>query len=367
MPGDKSMEKHRIGRAVKPYLDKAKDSALLAVEVYNKPAVKFKSSAYITLMVIAWTALFHAIFLRRRVKPHYKIEPVEDGLANVKHWDLAECVKRYWPKDTQNPVRKNIEMFIPLRNKVEHVYLPELDTIIFGECQALLLNFDSMLGEHFGSRNQLRESLTFSLQMFPSGSSFAQAVKDNKGIDDVKMFITNYRNMLGAGVMQSGQFAFKAFLIQVANHASVDALPIQFVQFDKLNPEERAKLEDLVSIVKVKTRNIQNADGFMAKAVVVAVQKAIDNPSVVRQGRTVPLFNLSTHTRCWKLFSVRPRHGASHPEATNEQYCLYDNAHKDYTYTQAWVDHLIEEWSKNDLRSKVCPPEIPQGPTPHLQ
>ena len=46
----------------------AKDSALLAVEVYDKPAVKFKSEGYIALMVMAWTALMHAIFLRKKVR-----------------------------------------------------------------------------------------------------------------------------------------------------------------------------------------------------------------------------------------------------------------------------------------------------------
>lgn len=256
-------------------------------------------------------------------------------------------------------LEKNIELFIPLRNRVEHAYLPELEAVIFGECQALLLNFDAMLGEHFGPNHRLRESLTFSLQMFPSGNSFAQAIKANKGLEDIKNFLVKYRSMLGADIVQSGQFAFKAFLIQVANHPSLEALPVQFVQFEKLSPEERAKLEDLVSIVKVKNRNVVNVDAMMAKAVVAAVQKAIGNPTAIRQGKTVPLFNFSTHTRCWKLFNVRPQRGAKSPEVTDDRYCIFDSAHKDYTYTRAWVDHLVSEWTKNDLRSKVCPSEMP--------
>jgi hypothetical protein len=53
-------------------LTKARDSALLAVEMYNKPAIKFKSGGYIVLMTIAWTALFHAIFFRKGIKPYHK-------------------------------------------------------------------------------------------------------------------------------------------------------------------------------------------------------------------------------------------------------------------------------------------------------
>ena len=43
-----------LPRQAKRALEKARDSGILAVEVYNKPAVKFKSGGYITLMVIAW-------------------------------------------------------------------------------------------------------------------------------------------------------------------------------------------------------------------------------------------------------------------------------------------------------------------------
>jgi hypothetical protein len=58
-----------LPKAVKEALQKARDSALLAVEIYNKPAIAFKSAGYITLMVIAWTSLLHAIFFQKKVKP----------------------------------------------------------------------------------------------------------------------------------------------------------------------------------------------------------------------------------------------------------------------------------------------------------
>ena len=65
------MKKRHSVKVIK-HIEKAKDSALCAVEIYNKPSVKFKSSGYITLMVMAWTSLFHAIFWEKKVKPFYK-------------------------------------------------------------------------------------------------------------------------------------------------------------------------------------------------------------------------------------------------------------------------------------------------------
>lgn len=51
----------RQGKA-KTILDNSMDSALLAVETYNKPNAKFRLENYIILMIVAWTKLFHAYF-----------------------------------------------------------------------------------------------------------------------------------------------------------------------------------------------------------------------------------------------------------------------------------------------------------------
>lgn len=339
------MSEKRVGKIVKPYLLKAKDSALLAIEIYNKPAVKFRSEGYIALMVMAWTALLHAIFLRQGKSPYYKGKNRRyvkvDG--DFKHWELAECAKQLWGSDTENPVRKNLEFFIPLRNKIEHRYIPQLDGAIFGECQALLLNFDAAVGHYFGTRFQLRESLSFSLQLFPNSESFAQAVKSNKNLADIKKFIEDYRGMLSPAVMASGQFAFKAFLIQVANHASSEALPIQFVQYDKLNDEQKAEFEKFAVMVKWKSSNIINGGLMKPGAVVKAVQQALGNLKVPRINGTVDKFNSTTHERCWKRYGVRPATGAKKPDATKQEYCSYDQPHGDYLYTPAWVNFLIDK------------------------
>ena len=94
---------------VKKCLNKALDSALLAVETYNKPAVKFKSGGYIVLMCIAWTSLFHAIFFYKGIKPYYREKKSirfkrVDG--EIQFWELSTCVKEYFETDN-NAIRKN--------------------------------------------------------------------------------------------------------------------------------------------------------------------------------------------------------------------------------------------------------------------
>lgn len=331
-------------------LEKACDSALLAVEVYNKPAVKFKSGGYICLMMIAWAALFHAIFFRRKIKPFHRKESgrfvkIE---GDNKYWELDECLRQYFQADTGNAIRKNLEFFIPLRNQIEHRSMPELDAGIFGECQAMLLNFDDVLAKEFGEKYRLRESLSFSLQLFPSSESLGDVVKRSRTSQRVLDFIQRYRSTVSPDILASGKYSFKAFLIQVANHRSEQALPIQFVHYDKLSKEEREQVAHLVAMVKFKEVPMTNLGLMKASEVAKKVQQALGNPKIQRGDKQIDRFNVSVHAACWRKYAVRPAAGDSNPEKTDYRYCVYDKMHNDYGYTQAWVDFLSEKLRDKD-------------------
>ena len=64
---------------------------------------------------------------------------------------VSKCAREYWgSQDTAS--RKNIEFFLGLRNKIEHSYYAELDPALYGECQAMLMNFEDVLVREFGLR-----------------------------------------------------------------------------------------------------------------------------------------------------------------------------------------------------------------------
>lgn len=287
---------------VKQCLEKSRDSALLAVETYNKPAVKFKSGGYIVLMNIAWTSLFHAIFFRKKIKPFYRktgSNKYDKRDGDYCYWELKTCVKEYFT-DVNNPIRKNIEFFIPLRNKIEHKSMPELDSDLFAECQALLFNFDAILEKEFGIKYCIRESLSFSLQLFPSTQNLTAALKTNKDAQKVKSFIDKYRSSLSTEILESGNYSFKAFLVQVSNHQSKDALPIQFFRYDTLTDDDKRNLNRVATILKIQEKPVYHSCLLLPGDVVKKVQKALGSPKVNKNGKTVDKFNQDTHTRCWK-------------------------------------------------------------------
>ena len=299
-------------------------------------------------MCIAWTSLLHAIFIRQGVKPIYKDKNHKNRYKKIdgeyQYWELKTCVRKYFEQDN-NPIRKNLELFIQLRNKLEHKFVPEIDANIFAECQALLLNFDKIIEREFGVSYCIRESLSFSLQLFPSAKNLQMAVKEKSESRHIISFIEKYRSAISTDILRSGEYSFKAFLIQVANHNSKDSLAIQFYPYDKLTEQEKQNVDRVVTLIKEKhiMHSVSNTDKMKPGTVVKMVQKGLGNPKIQRGTKLVDKFNLDTHTRCWKKYQVRPQNGSTHPERTVADYCTYDSMNKNYGFTQKWVDFLIEK------------------------
>src|SRR3989344_8854123 len=329
----------RMKAKVKQLVEKSKDSALLAVEIYNKPRVTFRSSGFVVLMHIAWTSLFHAIFERDSVSYFHKKNKVRyikiDG--DRKAWELAECVKKFYGS-THPPERKNLEFFIRLRDKIEHRFVPELDHDIFGECQAMLINYEHLLGKEFGDENTINENLAFSLQF--SKLLHAEQVKvfKKRQTDDyknIKQFVAQYRRGLKKEILESLNYNFRVYLIpKVGYHKTSSDFAVDFVKYDLSNQSEMDKYQKFV--IAVKDRQVP-MDGFKAGDV-----SEKDYNSLKSEMPTGWRFNASSHhVKCWKYYKVRPSTGDKNPENTNVKYCFYDKTFEQYGYTQEWVNFLI--------------------------
>lgn len=195
-----------LPKIVKDNLEKARSSALAAVDAYNRPGPRFRTAQYLVLIIIAWTAVFHAIFYKKGKRPWYRKPSTGTGVRYIKvdgepkHWDLGECVKQYF-SDKPPPERKNLEFIIGLRNKVEHRHLPELDPALYGECQAALSNLEEMLVSEFGQKWAIAEQLAIALQfsrIVPEEKLKATKTLVSSEARSVKEYVEKFRGGLGA-------------------------------------------------------------------------------------------------------------------------------------------------------------------------
>ncbi len=345
-----------LPREVATHLEKAKDSALLAVEVYNKPATTFRSGAYIVLMCIAWTSLFHAIFFRRKLKPFYRDKANAKRYLKIngdsKCWELATCVDEYYG-GTHSPVRENLRFLIGLRNKIEHRSMPELDHRVFGECQACLFNFEDLLLKEFGAKQAINESLALALQFSHLRSeqqSNAVARLHRPLQKNVAQYIETFRFSLSNDVSQDLSYSYRVFLIpKVVNHQGQADVAVEFVKFDPADPKQKEELDKLTAIIRHTVVPVANAGRLKAGDVCKKVE-----PIVQQIFGKQAKFNASYHhAKACEFYKVRPKKGDPRPEKTKIDYCQYDDAHKDYVFTDAWVKHLINEVRKPGQYERV--------------
>jgi len=274
--------------SIRIFLKNARESSTLAIGVYNNPSTAFRSRGFIVMMNIAWMSLFHAIFLKKKIKAFYR-DPKHKGRylkvdGEYCAWDLKKCAKEYFKKDMASPIFANLTFFIKIRNKVEHHHAPEVDTYIFGECQSYLINFEEIMVKEFGSKFALAETLMFSLQY--SRIRTAEQLKaikkpQAKHLKILKSCIDQFRSELNPMVLSNPEYSFKVFLIpKPANRQSAGDIAMEFIKFDPNDPDQMKKYEHLVTLIKEKVSFLPSfpEKGESLTQASIRINSSIDDP-----------------------------------------------------------------------------------------
>jgi hypothetical protein len=253
-----------------------------------------------------------------------------------------------------------MDFFIKLRNKIEHRYVDqdEIGVIIFGECQALMYNYENTLIDFFGEEYALNESLSFSIQFSRlRKKSLIEASKRllSKEIKELKVFIEKYRTALSDEVFNTQGYNVK--LIQAPKISNTDRndLAIEFVNWSSLSEIDRDCSEKLLAITKDR----------------VVIKEAINpgkrKPTEVKNKVNSEIdfeINLYDHKCLYICFQIRPPNDKKIADLlqTNTAYCCYDAVHKDYIYTDEWTKLIIrgindgtlkkDDWRENSRTKK---------------
>lgn len=333
---------NQINEKTNNILKSSIDAALLAVEVYNKPRTTFRSQAYIVLMIIAWTRIFHAYFNKTIGDKYYYKKNGDyqmiDGQER-KAWALKTCINEYEKYEClSKPVKANLQFIIGLRNKIEHrnIDKKEVDTSIFGECQSLLYNYENLLIRIFGKEHALNESLAFSLQFsYIRHRKQEQASKNvlSAELQEIRSYIEEYRSNLSADDFNSQEYSIKLIQIPKISNTNRNDIAMEFVRWDELDPKDQEKYLKLTAIIKDKRVVVEakNAGKLRPGKVVEKVKEATQFD-----------FNLYHHKCLYNIFSVRPPSNDPNPENTITKFCHYDSVNMNYVYQESWVEFIAK-------------------------
>ena len=102
-------------------LDKSEEAFLMAIEVYNKPTINYRLEGFAFFICNAWELLLKAKLLKEGKSIYYPDKP-NRTIA------LSNCVGTIFTND-KDPIRKNLEVIINLRNTSTHFIIKEMDSI----------------------------------------------------------------------------------------------------------------------------------------------------------------------------------------------------------------------------------------------
>lgn len=124
-------------------LEKSEEAFILAVEIYNKPTIRYRVEGFAFFICNAWELMLKARLLETKGEAaiYYKNKP--DRTIS-----LEQCVKDIFT-NRNDPLRINIERIIDLRNISTHFVTEEFEQIYVPLFQSCVLNFSNKMLEFF--------------------------------------------------------------------------------------------------------------------------------------------------------------------------------------------------------------------------
>ena len=296
-------------------LIRAREAMVLGVQVFNSPAMRFKSEVFAMLVNVAWTYLLHEYYERKNVKIAGK-----DGrsLLLSQMIDRQDCPLSKGMKD-------NLKALKILRDDVEHKLLGRADAKWLGLFQACCLNFDKAICDLFGSHLTLSHDLSFAIQF--TKMNLEQLTTLNRY--EIPAHIDAVDARLSEG-MTEAQIADLEYQFRVVY--TLDAVTKSRAHFQFVLPDS------------AEGKDIRNVLVQHKLADHLYPHKPGDVVSQVQQ-KSSKAFTSHNHTQAWRKFQARPRKETAQPDNTKRDWCVYHAAHKDYTYSDQWIEFLVAEVS----------------------
>lgn len=312
--------------------------ALRAMDEWNGSTGNYTD--FLTHMHKAWHYLLQAGFHKDKIDYHFKDATGAYKLVDgePKAWDLEHCLKQRYT-NSADPVRVNAELFVALRNKVEHRYEHGLKIATGGKAHALVMNYEHELVVTFGPAFSLADRLRFpvclqSLTAEGQEQLRAEAAKLPRGTRDL---VAKFEAGIDQAVLDDPHYDYRVRLVPIVGTKTDADLAINFVNLDALSEEERAVMVEAgrSGTVIIRNKHVEVTD----------LDKLLPGKVAEEVSKLVPFeFNVPReHTEMWRRFDVRPAKGAANPFATDTKYCLYNPAVNLYVYTPAWVKRIVRE------------------------
>ncbi|MBQ3504268.1 MAG: DUF3644 domain-containing protein [Oscillospiraceae bacterium] len=126
---------------VSSLLGKSKEAFMMAIEIYNKPSIKYRVEGFSFFICNAWE-----LMLKARIIKTQGIDAIyyKDNPSRTK--TLENCIKLVFTNE-YSPIHKNLMRIVDLRNTSTHFIVEEYEMVYIPLFQACVLNYTEKMQE----------------------------------------------------------------------------------------------------------------------------------------------------------------------------------------------------------------------------
>ena len=316
-------------------VDKAKEAFVMAIEIYNKPSIKYRLEGFSFFICNAWELMLKAYMIKKfgEESVYYHDKP-------NRTISLENCVQKVFTNE-KAPLRKNLEKVIELRNTSTHFITEEYEAVYIPLLQACVFNFvDKMMEFHEVDMTRIipENFITLSVRL----KSLNETEIRGKYTEQVAEKLISVQQTLEPMVEENNS----AFAIKVEHY--------HYMTKDKNQATEHYHIDkdatEGVRIIK-ELKNPNDTHKYNAKACIKEINKRIQKESVRLLFNGVEVTFNSYHFNLFTTyFGIKE----------NERLCFaYQvSAQPQYSYSQQAIDFIFDEIKKapgtilDDLKKK---------------
>lgn len=300
-------------------IEKSKEAFVMAIEIYNKPTIKYRVEGFSFFICNAWELMLKAYMINRDGKNsiYYKDNP-------NRTLSLENCVKKVFTNE-KSPLHRNLMKIIELRNTSTHFITEEYEMVYIPLFQACVLNFVEKMQEfHRVDMTEVipQNFLTLAVSMKALDENIIRA----KYPEELAERLISTTNELEPLIKDNNQgFAIKIehfdFITKDKNKATA------FVHIDK-----NAKAG--VKIIK-ELQDPNNTHKYTMKSAVKEIDKRLKKEGI--------MFTINAFV--FNLFNV------VYGIKENPKFCYIHKqyAQPSYTYSIQAVEFIVEEIKKDPI------------------
>ena len=298
-------------------IEKSKEAFVMAVEIYNKPSIKYRIEGFSFFICNAWELMLKAHLIKKSgIKSIYYKDNTERTIT------LENCLQKIFTNE-KTPLRRNLMKIIELRNTSTHFVTEEYEMVYIPLFQACVLNFVEKMQEFHGvdmTEVVPQNFLTLAISMKALDENEIRA----KYPEEIAKKLIDTHNQLEPMIAENNQsFAIK---IEHLHYITKDkSKATSFVYVDK-------DAEAGVKIIK-ELKDPNNTHKYTMKNAIKEINRRLQSMGIdfVINQYIFDLFN--------KAYGIKE----------NEKYCYVHRqyAQPSYTYSMHTIELIVGEIQKD--------------------